>query len=868
MSGSNNWCFNYSGCDVYKWNACPREVVHPTVRYTDSSAVWVLIAAIIVFFMKAGFMLVEVSFAKTVNERRHVVIIKHMDAFASAFGFFLIGFDGIARYSSAESANAHFFKVSDPLLWFFKFTFASNAATVVGGCLVTNTYKMRLPAAFISAFVISGIIHPIVALIIWSDVSHSLSPYRFCVDLLPGYNCTLPAPSFLESMYVLDFAGSGAVHMLGGTFGLVLCLFAKLKYWRQQNQSTHEVTPTGAEGAEVVQSEGFWDWMYPVSGGDEAVSEAALGVIILWFAWFAFNCGSTESVEIPTPGAQKDPYFDISAIIAINMIMAAASGGTVAIVIATWAQVRLQASSINANEVANGVLSALVAITAGCPFVDYWGACLIGVIAVQVYHLGCWLEYRLDIKDTARVGLWGLIGTGLLVAGPESECNLHATFEGLCYCELRLPPAGQGERILAQILGSLIIFGIGLVSSVLLYGALYVIPINPFVQALVKMRSTQRSHQIHKPSPSWRNTYRNLASPVSEDLNIHFDDAFVDPSHPPSQCIHFDDASAWIQAILPVNASTLMMPLPGSKPPSQSMHPLWIQPPYQSIIHFGDASAWIQATLPVNASTLVMPLPGSKPPYQSMHPLCHPPSQCIHFGDASAWIQATLPVSTGGIGIHRAVQLAPSAFLASAAGTHGLIYEILPERMATIPYPELRKLRCPLIWDVTCLDTFATSYEMQAMSEARAVAALAERKKKIKYAAIAQTHLFYPIAIKTSGVFGPDAYDILCDLARQIKATSNKPNLTAYLFQQISVVVQRQWVILSLKQDGQSLKYEGGWLLTSPSEMKKSLVMSSEETIVTTSGSAFDDVALAQEHNDSYGSMSVTGHYMLQKRSK
>ncbi|KAL5463163.1 hypothetical protein EMCRGX_G032040 [Ephydatia muelleri] len=562
MSGSNNWCFNYSGCDVYKWNACPREVVHPTVRYTDSSAAWVLIAAIIVFFMKAGFMLVEVSFAKTVNERRHVVIIKHMDAFASAFGFFLIGFDGIARYSSAESAHAHFFTVSNPLLWFFKFTFASNAATVVGGCLVTNTYKMRLPAAFISAFVISGIIHPIVALIIWSDVSHSLSPYRFCVDLLPGYNCTLPAPSFLESMYVLDFAGSGAVHMLGGTFGLVLCLFAKLKYWRQQNQSTHEVTPTGAEGAEVVQSEGFWDWMYPVSGGDEAVSEAALGVIILWFAWFAFNCGSTESVEIPTPGAQQDPYFNISAIIAINMIMAAASGGTIAIVIATWAQVRLRASSINANEVANGVLSALVAITAGCSFVDYWGACLIGVIAVLVYHLGCWLEYRLDIKDTARVGLWGLIGTGLLVAGPESECNLHATFEGLCYCELRLPPAGQGERILAQILGSLIIFGIGLVSSVLLYGALYVIPINPFVQALVKMR------------------------------------------------------------------------------------------------------------------------------------------------------------------------------------------------------------------------------------------------------------------------------------------------------------------ILSLKQDGQSLKYEGGWLLTSPSEMKKSLVMSSEETIVTTSGSAFDDVALAQERNDRYGSMSVTGHYMLQKRSK
>ena len=60
-----------------------------------------------------------------------------------------------------------------------------------------------------------GIVHPIVALIIWSDVAHSLSPYRFCVGMLPDYNCTLATPSFLRSMYVLDFAGSGAVHMLG-----------------------------------------------------------------------------------------------------------------------------------------------------------------------------------------------------------------------------------------------------------------------------------------------------------------------------------------------------------------------------------------------------------------------------------------------------------------------------------------------------------------------------------------------------------------------------------------------------------------------------------------------------------------------------
>ena len=70
-----------------------------------------------------------------------------------------------------------------------------------------------------------GIIHPIIVLIIWSDAVQSISPYRFCVGILPDYNCTLATPSFLKSMYVLDFAGSGAVHMLGKC--LLLCVPAR-----------------------------------------------------------------------------------------------------------------------------------------------------------------------------------------------------------------------------------------------------------------------------------------------------------------------------------------------------------------------------------------------------------------------------------------------------------------------------------------------------------------------------------------------------------------------------------------------------------------------------------------------------------------
>lgn len=169
-----------------------------------------------------------------------------------------MGFDRISQYVSKEDVAVRFFGVTDPLVFFYKvtvvkhihrfmvtylvqFTFAASAATIVGGGLVTNRYKMRLPAAFICAFVVGvssiercglvqslptptqqGLIHPLLALIMWSDNCNSFSPYRFCIDKDPTVGCiggtyglTPNPPSFQQRMYVLDFAGSGVVHMVG-----------------------------------------------------------------------------------------------------------------------------------------------------------------------------------------------------------------------------------------------------------------------------------------------------------------------------------------------------------------------------------------------------------------------------------------------------------------------------------------------------------------------------------------------------------------------------------------------------------------------------------------------------------------------------
>jgi ammonia channel protein AmtB len=358
-----------------------------------------------------------------------------------------------------------------------------------------------------------GVIHPLIARLIWSDKCTSLSPYRFCTDFnnfTTSYACNYgcnEALSLHQRMYVLDFAGGGAVHMLGGIAGLVISLLAKLQEYRDrgregkpitrplQQRAGSSVALEEAEDEEEVPRRSFLEWMYPVSGGEESVSDAALGVVILWFCWFAFNCGSTESVQVgveETSMLPRDstyyPYYGIPSTIAVNMIMAAASGGIVAVVIAVWAQTRSRSDSVNANEIANGILSALVGITAGCAFVDYWAACIIGAMSVVLYHLGCFAEYKLKLKDTARVvpvhavcGLWSLLAIGIFQAGDPARCNLHAAFEGLCYCHLRLPQLSQGEIFLSQLCGALIMIGISFVSCSILYGLLYIIPMQPFV---------------------------------------------------------------------------------------------------------------------------------------------------------------------------------------------------------------------------------------------------------------------------------------------------------------------------------------------------------------------------------------------------
>ena len=96
-----------------------------------------------------------------------------------------------------------------------------------------------------------------------------------------------------------------------------------------------------------------------------------------------------------------------------------------------------------------------------------------------------------------------------------------------------------------------------------------------------------------------------------------------------------------------------------------------------------------------------------------------------------------------------------------------------------------------MVWDVTCPDTFAPSHVAHAAREAGTVASQAERNKCQKYALLCTSHHFVPIAIETSGVFGPEAASFFGELGRQIRAETREPRSLQFLLQGIAVAVQR-----------------------------------------------------------------------------
>ena len=336
------------------------------MEFSAVNTIWVLLGAALVFFMQAGFAMVETGFTRAKNAGN--IIMKNLMDFAigtplfwlTGFGImfggagaFFGGFDPLVRgdYSGILPAG-----VPLPAFLIFQTVFCATAATIVSGAMAERT---KFISYCIYSAVISAVVYPISGHWIWGG-------------------------GWLAQMGFHDFAGSTAVHMCGGVAALV--------------------------GAKIL---GPRMGKYDKDGKPKAIlghslTLGALGVFILWFCWFGFNGCSTVSMD-----SDASVYSAGTIFVTTNL---AAATATVATMIITWLRYKKPDISMTLN----GSLAGLVAITAGWDLVTPAGAFFIGLIAAFVVVSGIeFIDKVCRIDDpVGAIGVHGMCGAaGTLLTG-------------------------------------------------------------------------------------------------------------------------------------------------------------------------------------------------------------------------------------------------------------------------------------------------------------------------------------------------------------------------------------------------------------------------------------------------------------------
>jgi Amt family ammonium transporter len=336
-----------------------------TELQTNINIVWTCAAAFLVFFMQAGFALVETGFTRAKNSVN--ILMKNLMDFAiGSLAFFLVGFGFMFGVTNGLFGTTLFglkgVEMGTSWEWtflIFQTVFAATAATIVSGAMAERT---KFISYLIYSAVISLVIYPIFGSWAWGNL------------LLTDNK------SWLAALGFHDFAGSTVVHSIGGWLALsgAVMLGPRLgKY-----------SPDGKPNAILGHS----------------MPLATLGVFILWFGWFGFNPGST------TAGNGLIGY------IAITTNLAAAAGALLAL-ITSWVVIKKPDISMTLN----GALAGLVAITAPCDGVSPIGAILIGAVAgILVVLSVLFIDYVLKVDDPVGAvsvhavnGLWGTLSFGL-----------------------------------------------------------------------------------------------------------------------------------------------------------------------------------------------------------------------------------------------------------------------------------------------------------------------------------------------------------------------------------------------------------------------------------------------------------------------
>ncbi|MBR2036404.1 MAG: ammonium transporter [Lachnospiraceae bacterium] len=374
-----------------------KELVHEVVS-TEVFAVWFLIGAALVFWMQAGFAMVEAGFTRAKNTG-NIIMKNLMDFCIGTVVFILIGFGLLMGEDLFGFIGRPGFDLFTSYAEFdfssfvFNLVFCATTATIVSGAMAERT---KFLSYCIYSGVISALIYPIEAHWIWGG-------------------------GWLAQIGFHDFAGSCAIHMVGGISALIGAKLLGPRIGKFNKDKTGRIVKVNA---------------FP----GHSIALGALGVFILWLGWYGFNGAAATSV------AQLGSIFLTTTV--------APAVATVVCMIFTW----IKYGKPDVSMCLNASLAGLVAITAPCDVTDAFGAIAIGAVAGLLVVFGVWLlDHVLHIDDPVGAvavhcmnGIWGTLAVGLFAtdAAPGySIMNARGeTLTGLFY-------GGGFELLKLQITG-------------------------------------------------------------------------------------------------------------------------------------------------------------------------------------------------------------------------------------------------------------------------------------------------------------------------------------------------------------------------------------------------------------------------------
>lgn len=354
-------------------------------------SVWFLIGAALVFWMQAGFAMVEAGFTRAKNTG-NIIMKNLMDFCIGTVMWFLIGASFMLSYTDPATGEVSKgiwsvlgkpgFSVFSEYASFdfsgfvFNLVFCATTATIVSGAMAERT---KFSTYCLYSAIISGIIYPIEAHWTWGG-------------------------GFLAQWGFHDYAGSACIHMVGGICALIGASLLGARIGKFDRDSSGKVTKVHA---------------FPGSN----IANGALGCFILWFGWYGFN--GAAATDIATLG---------SVLLTTTVAPAVA---TVTAMIFTW----LKYGKPDVSMCLNASLAGLVAITAPCDVTDCAGAAVIGLVAGLLVIFGIWLlDYVLHIDDPVGAvgvhmmnGIWGTIAVGLFATDAAPGFELAGIEKGLFY---------------------------------------------------------------------------------------------------------------------------------------------------------------------------------------------------------------------------------------------------------------------------------------------------------------------------------------------------------------------------------------------------------------------------------------------------